>query len=140
MASYNKFHQFSEDLCKKVHNLSSDTLKLAFSNASNAPSASDDAVLADITTVSTTNLDSVTITTTSCEQTSGTTKLILADKVCTATGSVGPFRYVILYNDTPTNPADPLIGWYDYGSEITLSTGETFTVDFDGTNGAISLA
>jgi len=54
-------------------------------------------------------------------------------------GSVAAFRYVVLYNDTPTSPADPLIGWYDYGSDLTLLNGETLTIDFDGTNGVLSL-
>ena len=53
------------------------------------------------------------------------------DVVFTASGgSIGPFRYVVLYNDTPTSPLDPLIAYWDYASSITLLTGETFTVDF----------
>jgi hypothetical protein len=57
---------------------------------------------------------------------------VLADLVLTASGSVGPFRYVVLYDDTPTSPADPLVGWWDYGSSITMANAETFTVDFTG--------
>jgi hypothetical protein len=53
---------------------------------------------------------------------------------------VGPFRYVVLYNDDPTSPADPLIGWYDYGSDVTLQDTETFTIDADPTNGVLQLA
>jgi hypothetical protein len=141
MATYNKFEQFVEDLAKKVHNLSSDQLVVALTNASNAPSASADAVLGDITQISYTNLSSRNITTTSCEQTSGTLKLILADLTLTASGgSVAAFRYVVIYNDTPTSPADPLIGWYDYGAEITLANGESLLIDFDGTNGLFTLA
>lgn len=54
-----------------------------------------------------------------------------------AGGPIGPFRYAVLYNDTPTSPADPLIGWWDYGSSITLLNGETLPVDFDPTTGVI---
>jgi len=128
MATYTKFQCFVEDLAEKKHNLASDTLKVAFSNASNAPSASDDVKLADITTVSVANLDSVTLTVSSSSQTSGTYKLVVADKTMTANGSVGPFRYVIIYNDTAAN--DELICWYDYGSEVTLAKDDTFKLDF----------
>ena len=128
MATYNKFQCFVEDICEKKHNLASDTLKVALSNASNAPSASADVKLADITTVSVANLDSVTLTVSSSSQTAGTYKLVLADKTMTASGAVGPFRYVIIYNDTAAN--DELIAWYDYGSEVTLADGDTFKLDF----------
>lgn len=74
-------------------------------------------------------------------QTTGTGKLTANDVVFTAAGgTIGPFRYVTLYNDTPTSPADPLILWWDYGSSITLADGETFTVDFDAAAGILTLA
>jgi len=128
MATYTKFQCFVEDICEKKHNLASDTLKVAFSNASNAPSASANVKLADITTVSVANLDSVTLTVSSSSQTSGTYKLVVADKTMTANGSVGPFQYVIIYNDTAAN--DELICYFDYGSEVTLASGDTFKLDF----------
>ena len=128
MATYNKFQCFVKDLAEGVHNLASDSLKVAFSNASNAPSASANVKLADIITIATTNLDSVTLTVSSSSQTSGTYKLVVADKTMTANGSVGPFRYVIIYNDTAEN--DELICWYDYGSEVTLAKDDTFKLDF----------
>lgn len=139
MATFNKFNQFPEDVAHGVHNLGSNQLVIALTNAANAPSAANDAVLADITPITYTNLSSRNVTTASSDQTSGTYKLTLTDLVLTASGAVGPFRYVILYNDTPSSPADPLIGWWDYGSEISLATGETFTVDFDGTNGVLTI-
>ena len=128
MATYTKFQQFVEDLAHGVHNFDSDTIKVALSSAANAPSASADAVLADITTVSTANLDDVTPTISSSGQTSGTYKLVLADLTMTASGAVGPFRYVILFNDTAAS--DPLICYFDYGSEVTLANGDTFKLDF----------
>lgn len=138
MATFNKFNAFVEHLAEKVHNLASDQLVVALTNT--APTASN-SVLADLTQISYTNLSSRNITTTSSSQTSGTYRLILTDLTLTASGgSVGPFRYVVIYNDTPTSPADPLIGYYDYGSSITLASGESLTIDFDGTNGLLSLA
>lgn len=137
MATFNKFNAFVENIAEGVHNLQTGQLVVALSNA--APIATN-SVLADITQITYTNLSSRNITTTSSAQTSGTYKLVLTDLVLTATGAVGPFRYAVVYNDTPTSPADPLIGWYDYGSSISLATGETLTVDFDATNGLLTLA
>lgn len=138
MATFNKFNAFVEHLAEKVHNMATDQLVVALTNT--APTASN-SVLADLTQISYTNLSSRNITTTSSSQTSGTYRLILTDLTLTASGgSVGPFRYVVIYNDTPTSPADPLIGYYDYGSSITLASGESLTIDFDGTNGLLSLA
>lgn len=128
MATYTKFQCFVEDLAEKKHNLASDTLKVAFSNAANAPSASLDVKLADITTIVATNLGDLTLSVSSSSQTSGTYKLVVADKTMTASGAVGPFQYVILYNDTAAN--DPLICYFDYGSEVTLASGDTFKLDF----------
>ena len=136
MALYNSFDQFVEDVHNGVHNLGTGALKVAVTTAANAPSASLDAVLADVTVVANleTNADSTTITTTSSTETAGLYSLVLADKVITAsTGDIGPFQWVIIYNDTPTSPADPLIAYFDYGSEITVLQNETFTLDF-GTN------
>ena len=137
MATLTKFNCFVEDLAEKKHNLGSDTLTIALCAAANAPTASN-TVLANLTQISYTNLSSRAVTTTSSAQTSGTYKLVLADLVLTASGSVGPFRYAVLYNDTATN--DELIGYVDYGSDVTLANGETFTLDFDGSAGAITIA
>ena len=128
MATYNKFQCFVEDICEKKHNLGSDTLKVAFSNASNPPSASLDVKLADITTIDAANLGDTTLSVTSSSQSAGTYKLVLADKTLTATGAVPAFRYVIVYNDTAANKE--LICFFDYGSEVTLASGDTFKLDF----------
>lgn len=94
-------------------------------------------ILTDITEISYTNCSSRDITTSSSAQSAGTYKLVLTDLVLTASGTVGPFRYVVIYNNTASN--DELICWFDYGSSITLATGEQFTLDFDGTNGLFTL-
>jgi hypothetical protein len=141
MATFNKFNAFVENLAEKVHNLGSDTLKVALTNT--APSAAN-SVFADITEIAagfgyTAGGTQATIS--SSVQSAGTYKLVLADVVFTASGgSIGPFRYVVLYNDTPTSPADPLIGYWDYGGSVTLADGETFTWDADASAGILTLA
>lgn len=126
MATYTKFNQFVDDICEKKHNLATDQLRVALTNS--APSATN-TVLANITQISYTNLSSRAITTASASQTGGTFSLVLNDLVLTSSGgTTGPFRYVVIFNDTATN--DELIAYYDYGTSITLQDGDTFTVDF----------
>jgi hypothetical protein len=128
VASFNKFHCFVEDVAEKKHNLGSDTLKVYLSNA--APSASSHVKKADIAEISTGNgyTGPLTLTVTGSSQSGGTYTLAASDpSVITASGAVGPFQYVVLYNDTATN--DEVIGWWDYGSAVTLASGETFTID-----------
>ena len=136
MAAFVKFNSFVEALAEKVHNLGSDSLMIALCAVGNAPTAGN-SQLSNLTQISYTNLSSRAVTTSSSAQTSGTYKLVLNDLVLTASGSVATFRYVVLYNDTATNKE--LIGYWDYGSDVTLSNGETFTIDFDGTNGVLTL-
>lgn len=139
MASFVKFNSFVEALAEKSHNLGADTLKVLLTNS--APSASN-TVKADLTEISAGNgytAGGTAATISSSSQTSGTYKLVLADVVFTASGgSIGPFRYAVLYNDTATS--DELIGYWDYGSSITLASTETFTVDFDPSAGVLTIA
>jgi hypothetical protein len=141
MATFNKFQPFVEYLAEGVFDLQNDTLKVMLTNT--APTATD-GVFADLTEISAGNgytAGGTAATVSSSAQTSGTYKLVLADVVFTASGgTIGPFQYAVLYDDTPTSPADPLIGYWDYGSSITLQSTETFTVDFDPTNGVATLA
>lgn len=139
MATFTKFNSFVEALAEKVHNLGSDTLKVMLTNS--APSASN-TVKADITEISAGNgytAGGATITVSSSSQTSGTYKLVLADVTITASGgSIGPFRYVVIYNDTAAS--DELIAYYDYGSSVSINTGENLTIDFDGSAGFLTIA
>lgn len=137
MATFNKFNSFVEDLAEKKHNLGSDQLVVALCAAANAPVATN-TVLANLTQISYTNLSSRNITTSTSSQSSGTYKLVCNDLTLSASGgSVATFRYVVIYNDTATN--DELIGWYDFGSDVTLASGDAFLIDFDGTNGVLSI-
>lgn len=134
MASYNKFQQFVENLSKGVHDFTSDStcsVTVALCAAASAPVATN-SVLANLTQISYTNLSSRVVTGITAEHTTGTVTFTADDLVLTASGAVATFRYVVLYDDDPTSPADPLIAWYDYGSDVTLASGETFTIDFTG--------
>ena len=136
MATFVKFQPFIEQLAEKVHNLGGDTLTVALTNT--APNATD-ATLSQITQISYTNCSSRALTTSASSQTSGTYKLVIDDLVLTASGgSVGPFRYVVIYNDTAAS--DQLICYFDYGSSITVASGETFTLNFDGSAGLLTIA
>lgn len=139
MAAYTKFLDYAEQVNKAVHNWSSHNFKAVFCNT--AP-VNTNTVLSDLTQISNGGgytggagggvaLDTVTLS-----ETSGTAKVTIADEVFTATGaSVGPLRYVAIYNDTASSPADALVCFFDYGSSITLADTETFTLDFDASNG-----
>lgn len=134
MAAYVKFYDYAEQVNKGVHIWGTHTFKAALTNT--AP-AQTNTVLADITQIAATGgytagagggytLDSIVLS-----EATGTASLAIADEVITASGgSVGPFRYVVIYNDSATSPADALVCYYDYGSSITLADTETFTIDF----------
>ena len=135
MAVFNKFNSFVEAVAEKVHDLGADQLTLALTNV--APVAGN-TVLANITEITYTNLSTRNITRTSSSQTAGLYRLIVADLTLTSTGgSTGPFRYVVVYNSTAAG--GPLIGWYDYGTALTLNSGESLSVDFDQVNGLLTL-
>ena len=133
MVAYNKFEQYVEDLAHQVHGQDTDQFTVAL--MASAPDAALDAVLADITEINYSNLSARDITTNTSAQASGVYKLVLTDLVLTASAAVATFRYVVIYNNTPGAPLDPLIAWYDHGSNVTLANGETFTIDFDDSNG-----
>jgi hypothetical protein len=139
MATFNKFNQFVADIANKVHNLGSDTLKVGLTNT--APVATN-TLYSNITEIGAGNgytAGGNAATVTSSAQTSGTYKLIASNVTFTATsGSIGPFRYAVLYNSTPAN--QNLIGWYDYGTSLTITAGNSFQVQFDAVNGVLQLA
>ena len=131
-SSFNKYNCFVENLAEKVHNLASDTLKVALTNT--APNAATHALLGDISEIAGGNgytAGGNQTVQSSSAQSGGVYTLASADPATwTASGgSIGPFRYAVLYNATSASPLKPLIGYWDYGSSITLNEGETFTVD-----------
>jgi len=135
MAAYNKFEQFVEDLVAGVHDIfgatPTDVLKIYLSNA--APSASADAVKADLAEITNENGYTAPLDVVNTGTRSGGTVTVQGEsqQITASGGTIGPFQYVALYNDTPTTPADPLVAWWDYGSPLTLQDGESFSVLFD---------
>jgi hypothetical protein len=134
LAAFNKFQNFVEDLSKKIHDFQAagDVLKVYLSNTT--PNAATMVIKADLAEITAQNgypAGGVDVQNTLSE-TGGTATIAGTDITITATsaGSFGPFRYVVLYNDTPTSPADPLIGWWDYGSSISITDPDSFIVDF----------
>lgn len=144
MATFTFFDEFKKYIGDGTIDLDTHTFKVALSNS--APTTGTNTVFANITEISAGSgytaggqaLDTVTWTETGAG--SGIWQFTSADEVITASGgTIGPFRYVVLYDDTPTSPADPLVGLLDYGSSISVTTGNTFTIDV-GANGWFRLS
>lgn len=140
MATYNKFYAFVEALAEGKHNFQTNTLKVYLSNT--VPNAATMAIKADLAEITPGNgytAGGNTATTVTSSQTGGLYKLVLGDPATwtATTGPIGPFRYIVLYNDTSAN--DDLIAWWDFGSTLTVGAGDTFTVDFDPTTGVLTI-
>lgn len=144
MATYTKFNTFIEHLLGKVHDLfgtggsTADTLKVYLSNT--APNVATHAVKADLAEIATGNGYAGAVAATNVGTRSGATFTLQGTslQITASGGNVGPFRYVVLYNDTPASPADPLIAYWDYGSSITLLDGESISLKFN--NAAVGVA
>lgn len=132
-SSFTKFEVFAEDLANGEHDLFGTDHVLKFYLSNTTPDAAGDAVKADLAEISTGSGYSGPVDIDNDGTRSGaTTSIVVTDKTVTASGGpVGPFRYAVVYNDT--HASDALIGWYDYGSAITLADGESFTLDFGAT-------
>lgn len=144
MATFTEINDFLENLAEAML-CDTDVFTIALSNTapgseSPDPTTDGNGILVNVTEVVYTFCSSRVITTTSSSQTGGTYKLVLQDITLSASGgAVGPFRYVYVFDTTPTSPADPLICVYDYGSSITLNDGEDLAIDFDDANGLFQI-
>src|SRR5574343_1556941 len=146
MATVVLFDEFGSELGKKGHDLSPDTSRIALTNT--APDQAANTVLADITQISSGNgytqvsdVAGTTITMAWAETSagSGVWRFGNSSSDCTFTasgGSIGPFRYAVIVDDTSTS--NKLVGYLDYGTAVTITTGNTFTID-TGTNGWFEL-
>lgn len=138
MATFVKFDCFTEHLAEKVHNLQSDNLTIALTNT--APTSTLTQVSGITEIAYTWTATSRLVVATSSAQTAGTYKLVIPDLTITATSTSPSFRYVVLYNASATTPANALIGYWDYGSSISLNAGESLTIDSDQVNGVLTIA
>lgn len=129
MASYNKFQTFVNDLAQKKHNLSSDVLKVYLSNTT--PNAATMAVKGDLAEITEQNGYTAPVSTSNSGAASGGTYTLTGTNITiTASGgTVGPFEFVVLYNSTAGTV--PLIAWWDYGSALTLNSGDAFVIKFN---------
>lgn len=138
MATFNLFNQFKQDLARKVHDLGADSLKIMLTNT--APVATN-AVKTDITEIAAGGgyvAGGFALTINSATQTAGVFTLKIADATLfTASAAVATYRYAVIYNDTPTAPADPLIGWADLGSARTLAAGDPCNLDITDATGIL---
>jgi hypothetical protein len=144
MATYNKFNLFTQDVCDAVYSFKSGvhTFKVMLTNT--APVATNH-IYSDISAGELTTTGGYTVggisSATSDSSTSGTEKVLATNVTWTGSaGGMGPFRYVVVYDTTPTTPLKPLVCWFDNGSSISLAAGDTFTVSFDATNGLFQMA
>lgn len=141
MATPVMYDAFFDDIAEGVHAFGTDQLVVALLPAANAPNASTHTVYGDYSGLeaSYTNCSTRNITLGSSTQTSGTYKLILNDLTLSASGgTVGPFKYIVIYNDGAAT--DELVCYLNYGSDYTIADGDSFKIDFDGTNGLFTIA
>lgn len=129
MATYVKFNHFIEELAKGTHHLhaAGDTLKVYLTN--NAPDVDADSVKTDLVGITEENGYAAADIQNDMSEAAGVATVTAVDVVFTATtGSFGPFRYAVVYNDT--HASDALVCYWDRGSSLTCNAGDTFTTDF----------
>ncbi|MEM4720541.1 MAG: hypothetical protein QXT73_00590 [Candidatus Methanomethylicaceae archaeon] len=132
-SNWYRFDVLAEHLSKGVHDFSSHSIKMYLTN--NTPSQSTHATKTDLPGITQQNGYSEATLTLSVSRSGNVASINCSGDIewTASGGSFGPFRYVVIYNDTPTSPADPLIAYWDYGSSVTVQNGEKFTVDLPAT-------
>lgn len=139
MAAFNKFQAFVADVANKVHNLGADTLKIMLTDVAPIATNSIKANLTDIAAGNGYAAGGAAITVTASSQSGGTYKLVGNNVTFTAAGgSIAQFRYAVIYNSTAAS--GNLIGWWDYGTEVNVTSGNSFQVQLDAANGILQLA
>ena len=138
---FNKYYSYIDELASAGHNLKTAAFKVALTNT--APTQASDTVWNTTVAPAPAAANGYpsgggTLTTASAATAAGVFTLKINDYTFTAAGgSIGPFRYAELYNSSASNK---LVGYYDYGSSLTLLDTQTFKVDFDDTAGVLTVA
>ena len=133
MATYAKYQDFVEQLCRAVHNFGSHSFKVALSNGVPDPTHTTLSAITELSTANGYTAGGAT-TTIGITETTGTVTVTATDPAAwTASGAGISFRYAALYNDTATSPSDALVAYWDNGSSTTVTAGNTLTVDFGAT-------
>lgn len=138
MPTFQKFNALSEHLAKGIHQVGTHVFKIYLTNT--APNASTMTVKGDLAAISGGGYADQTVTLSVSRSGAISTIIPAGNATFTATGAMGPFRYAVLFNDTPTSPADPLMGWWDYGSSQSAAINDNVIVDLDETNGIFTIA
>lgn len=127
------------DVANKVHNLGADTLKIMLTDVAPVATNTIKANLTDIAAGNGYAAGGTAVTITASSQSSGTYKLVGNNVTFTASGgSIAQFRYAAIYNFTAVS--GNLIGWWDYGTEVNVTNGNSFQVQLDAVNGILQLA
>lgn len=138
MATYNKFDVFTKHLIDGDHDFNANVFKVMLSAFAPGAANTSKANITEISAVSGYTAGGAT-TTISTSTAGGIAKVTGSNVSWTSSGTIGPFRYATLYNDSATSPVDPVIAWWDYGTDVTLNNGESLTVGFDQTNGIFTI-
>lgn len=142
MAAFNKSNVYPTDLANGSHNWGSHVYKAMLTNTT--PDATwqvKGSITGEVAATGGYPAGGYTLTVTMSSPSAGVRQASITDLTITASGgSIGPFTYIWIYNDTQTSPNKPVVGWYTYSGPLTLASGESFTVDFDGTNGFFQLS
>ncbi len=143
MATYTKANDFVQNLCEEI-DVDNDAwlfdLTLTAPTAGTDVTADGNGIKANITPISYTNYtDDLTVDRTltagsiTHAQTAGTfTFDYTADIVITASGgAIADWRYIVDWDDTVTSPVDPVRGFWDHGSTISLNDTDSATLQFN---------
>lgn len=136
MPTLTKVYSFIKAVFEKKHDFSADSFKLLLTNTAPSLSHTQKSDLTEISAGNGYSAGGISLSITSSSQSSGLWTWIVADASLSASGgSIGPWRYAVLYNDT--SASDLLVGWLDYNYSVTIASGQTVDFNFDGTSGLL---